>query len=158
MPYFNLCYFYNACIYLPQFKNSLGVMNMKKKTIDRYFCSIETEIDTEEIGEGYFCSEIAEMCGVFNKTNNNPNKKLIKEIADFYQLKPSGFKYSNIYNTSNNSPYGYHSHETPMYDGQELDFIRNVIKDCDISDSKGYYHFRETVFRKDNSIRIFMNL
>ncbi|PLT33634.1 hypothetical protein [Bacillus sp. V5-8f] len=95
------------------------------------------------------------MCGVLNKTNDNPNKKLIKKIANEFGLKPSGYIYSDIYNRSNGSQYGYHPKEKPMFDGEELEFIRKFVKACDVSDSKGYYYFIDVAFRKDSNIRIF---
>jgi hypothetical protein len=127
---------------------------MKKKTTDRYFYPLETEIETTETGEGATYEEIAKYCGVLNKTNNNYNKKLIKKIAETYKLIPSGYIETEVYNRSNSSPYGYHTNQKPKYNEKDIQLIKKVISDTNVPDPKGLYTFKKVAFRKDFSVKI----
>jgi hypothetical protein len=117
-----------------------------KRKIERYTHPLITEVDTSETGSGYFCEEIAEMLGVLNKTNDNPNKKLIKKIAEFLDLNPSGYRESEVYNSSNGG-IGYHLHQKPKYSVEQIELIKRVIQACDVS-PKGYCKFEGVTFRK----------
>ncbi|MNV56997.1 hypothetical protein D3C71_1493070 [compost metagenome] len=69
------------------------------------------------------------MLGVMNKTNDNPNKRLIEAIVKFYsrRIKASGMK-STTSERESNGGYGVSSYDKLMYDDNAVEFIRGRIQ------------------------------
>ncbi|KQX69262.1 hypothetical protein [Paenibacillus sp. Root444D2] len=106
----------------------------REKNYNRGTYDLTVNIDpTYETGSGYYTEDIADMLGVLNKTNSNPNKRLIDAIAKFYRLESSGGRHSTAYPNSNGGT-GYSQHTKYKYDDEAVDFFRNKITLC----CKGY--------------------
>jgi hypothetical protein len=118
---------------------------MKKKWLKRYGEDLLTEFGFNEEGDGLFCEEIALKLGVLNHTNDNPNGRLIKQIAEFLKLKPSGVKTTEVYNqTKNTDTVGYHFNQKPKYSKEDVEKIKFFIQELN---DDGQYIFRGIKFR-----------
>ncbi|MCU6792383.1 hypothetical protein OB236_09605 [Paenibacillus sp. WQ 127069] len=100
----------------------------KEKKKDCYNGALFTSHEFYSKGSGLTFKEIAEKLGVKNLTNSNPNKNLIKRIAEFYKLPVSGTDTTMTINSTNRSDTsGVHLNEKKRYDNEATEKIKEVI-------------------------------
>lgn len=120
-----------------------------KKITKRYNGDLETAIDDgEEFGFGMYCDELAEKLGVVNKGNNNPKGQVIKSIAKFMKLEPTGGFRQIVENTLvNGGTTGGHINFKPRYSDEQASEIKRFIQKRIAPDKKGVYVFEDKPFR-----------
>lgn len=127
--------------------------NEKTKTFYRGTHDLKVTIHTPvEHGKGYYTEDIAEMLGVINTTNSNPNKRLIDAIVKFYSNRcmPSGGK-STMSERESNGGYGASFYTKSRFDDAVVEFIRGRIETkCREYDHVGVFELCGVKFRLQN--------
>jgi hypothetical protein len=103
------------------------MLHSSKKIIKRGGYDLHRDTTTQEIGDGYFCEEIADKIGLLNSTNDNPNRLLVKYVAEKLFLKPSGSISGEIIHQSNGSMCGVHPFVKNKYNDKHIDMILGEV-------------------------------
>ena len=98
-------------------------------------------------GDGYICEDIALGMGVLNKTNKNPNKKLIKRVAEYAKIKKSGEIRTEVYNESNGSMNGFHENIKLKYSTDAIMKILEILEKSSRCIKDDLWYFKDVKFR-----------
>lgn len=117
-----------------------------KEIIERENYNLEQTCEVYQYGEGILPEDIAKAAGIYNKTNNNPNKRLINEVAKDLGLEPSGITMTEWTNTSNGGM-GAHISEKYQYDPSDIKKIHDYIRENSVLVKKSEYRYGDITYR-----------
>lgn len=84
--------------------------------------------NTTKVGSGFSYEDIARHLNILNKTNDNPNKKLIKYIIENYVSNPVVTGEiaitADIYSKGRVAGY---NHRIPLFNGEVVEVVHQII-------------------------------